>query len=434
MEIAQLLLSLLHAWGMEPELDRVCETKLGLLRPMVPVSFGVISKGGYMSLLLPTWKPKIPDGTADPVAAVVSASPTPPPRPPPPSQASLSGHQHQPPPGPAPSQAQMVAPPPGPARKSIESELPREMVQLERLTRLFTARTHWELSTTLTTNHLLATISLAYTLMSMNNATFVTEQERSRILHRQSTRTAMTTWSRAEEETEEQFTAQQAHIKQGWSRLATLHCVQLPDKVTTAGSRAFKRPQVEMMARRWQHHCLEVRQAAQALLLAELERLGPKGRKALVDSWAPFLPMYAAAEQQAGGAHQGGPGAGGADSPGSQGHSSPPQHPDTPDYAEEEEEGAEELCVRKPSSAAELKRKQTTAVVLLGVIGAEFGQDMGQEPVSAAPTPTASSGPTLTAAPPAPANNKRRSSTDVRRKSSVVEGFGLGNNNLARLT
>lgn len=46
MEIAQLLLSLLHAWGMDPDLDRVCEGKLGLLRPMVPVSFGVLSKGG----------------------------------------------------------------------------------------------------------------------------------------------------------------------------------------------------------------------------------------------------------------------------------------------------------------------------------------------------------------------------------------------------
>jgi len=46
MEIAQLLLSLLHAWDMDPDLDRVCETKLGLLRPMLPVSFGVISKGG----------------------------------------------------------------------------------------------------------------------------------------------------------------------------------------------------------------------------------------------------------------------------------------------------------------------------------------------------------------------------------------------------
>lgn len=53
MEIAQLLLSLLHAWGMEPELDRVCEIKLGLLRPMVPVSFGVISKGGGCRSVLP---------------------------------------------------------------------------------------------------------------------------------------------------------------------------------------------------------------------------------------------------------------------------------------------------------------------------------------------------------------------------------------------
>ncbi|KAE8738271.1 hypothetical protein FOCC_FOCC016255 [Frankliniella occidentalis] len=159
MEIVQLLLSLLHAWGMEPELDRVCETKLGLLRPMVPVS-----------CCCPRGSPRS-------------------------RTASLSGHQHQPPPGAA----------------AIESELPREMVQL------FTARTHWELSTTLTTNHLLATISLAYTLMSMNNATFVTEQERNRMLRRQNTRTAMSTWTRAEEE--------QAHIKQGWSRLATLHCV-----------------------------------------------------------------------------------------------------------------------------------------------------------------------------------------------------------------
>ncbi|XP_046689136.1 WD repeat-containing protein 7-like, partial [Homalodisca vitripennis] len=68
----------------------------------------------------------------------------------------------------------------------------------------------------------------------------------------------------------------------------------------------------------------------------------------------------------------------------------------------------DELCVRKPSSAAEMKRKQTTAVVLLGVIGAEFGQDVGE--------------------------TSRKRSEDQRRKSSVVEGFGIGNNNLARLT
>lgn len=52
--------------------------------------------------------------------------------------------------------------------------------------------------------------------------------------------------------------------------------------------------------------------------------------------------------------------------------------------------------MRKPSSLAELKRKQTTAVVLLGVIGAEFGQDITD-------------------------TNKKRVE-DQRRKSSVVEG------------
>lgn len=55
---------------------------------------------------------------------------------------------------------------------------------------------------------------------------------------------------------------------------------------------SFKRPQVEMMARRWQHHCIEIREAAQQILLGELGRMGKKGRKQLVESWAQFLPLY----------------------------------------------------------------------------------------------------------------------------------------------
>lgn len=47
--------------------------------------------------------------------------------------------------------------------------------------------------------------------------------------------------------------------------------------------------------------------------------------------------------------------------------------------------------------------------MLLGVIGAEFGQDIMSD------------------------SSKKRNNED-RRKSSVVEGFGIGNNNLARLT
>lgn len=55
---------------------------------------------------------------------------------------------------------------------------------------------------------------------------------------------------------QEVLTQQQAHVKQGWSLLAALHCVLLPDLVRTPD---FKRPQVEMLARRWQDRCLEVR-------------------------------------------------------------------------------------------------------------------------------------------------------------------------------
>lgn len=41
---------------------------------------------------------------------------------------------------------------------------------------------------------------------------------------------------------------------------------------------------------RWQDRCLEIRLAAQALLTRELNRMGMKGRKRLMESWAPFLP------------------------------------------------------------------------------------------------------------------------------------------------
>ncbi|KAL1123826.1 hypothetical protein AAG570_001597 [Ranatra chinensis] len=256
-------------------------------------------------------------------------------------------------------------------------------------------RGHWELSTTITTNHLLAIISVANTLMSMNNASFIAEQERTRKLQRQNTRVF------GDGEGSEELVA--AQIKQGWSLLATLHCVLLPDKVANTGSKAFKRSQVEMLATRWQHHCLEVRGASQALLLAELTRMGPKGRKALVEHWAQYLPLYPGADPMASPLTSS---AITTQTPQHHQHNQPTQQPAAQDEDDfEEEEVAEELYLRKPSSAAELKRKQTTAVVLLGVIGTEFGQDVID-----------------------------RRKEDQRRKSSVVEGFGIGNNNLARHT
>lgn len=359
MEVAQLMLSLIHSWGLDPHLDKVCETQLGLLRPMVPISFGVLSKGGYMSLLLPTWQNTIKKETV---------------------QTLLQRSDVQ-----------------------LSKSLPESLLRQEALTKLFTARLHWELSTTLTSNHLLGMVAMSNTLMSMNMATFVPEQERNRKLMRQSTKTNVA-WA-SEDDHEEIYTEQQAQIKQGWSLLSTHHCFLLPDKVDAMEPKNFKRPQVELMARRWQHHCIEIREAAQQLLLGELGRMGKKGRKQLVENWAQYLPLYTHTEPIA----QVQASTPGAAAPGAPGV--PPQ-PNDPNEEEVEEE-EEEVVRQKPSSLAELKRKQSTAVVLLGVIGAEFGQDISNE---------------------TSATQKKPGDQQQRRKSSIVDGFGIGNNNLARLT
>lgn len=115
MEIAQLILSILHAWELDSDLDRVCSAKLGLLKPKVPLCFGLISREGHLSLLLPT---------------AVSRPKTAPPN------ESASG--------------------------------------------FFAKRYHWQISSSLTTQHLLAITSVANTLMSMNNAGFLPDHENKR--------------------------------------------------------------------------------------------------------------------------------------------------------------------------------------------------------------------------------------------------------------
>ncbi|XP_050439135.1 WD repeat-containing protein 7 isoform X2 [Adelges cooleyi] len=359
MEIAQLLMSLLYAWGLDPDVDKICEAKLGLLRPMIPVSFGVISKGGFMSLLLPTWQSSI-----DLDDNFVKNS-----------QAPLK-------------------------------DLPPEMVHLELLTRLFTARTHWEVSTTVTSQHLLAIVAIANTLISMSAPGFL-ENSFSRQL---------SVKSRPEEGNADQSGSQITQVKQGWSQLKNLHCVSLPEKVIAHGSKSFKRIQIEMLAHRWQHHCLEVREAAQALLLAELERIGPKGRKTLVEFWVQYLPVSHSI-----GSMQSAPASYNNLTNVNANENIESTASTQDDEDDDEEDGLEDLCLRKPSSISELRRKQTTAVILMGVMGAEFGQEVS----------ATDSGSNI---------NRSQSTTlcrkpeEARRKSSVVEGFGIGNNNLSRLT
>ena len=52
-DIAQIIVSCIHAWGLDINIDNLCKERLGLLVPRAPVSFGVLSQHGHMALHLP---------------------------------------------------------------------------------------------------------------------------------------------------------------------------------------------------------------------------------------------------------------------------------------------------------------------------------------------------------------------------------------------
>lgn len=312
MDTAKLFMSCLHAWGLNGDLDEVCLNRLGMLRPHTPISFGLISRGSHMSLLLPTFKDSLLRRLA---------------------QGSMEG------------------------RKLSISEI--------------VGKGTYGISRAVTTQHLLSVISLANTLMSMTNATFIGEHMKKAPARPPRPGTPET---QRKSSTQASSPAMQSQIKQGWSQLAAMHCVMLPDLL---GLEKFRPPLLEMLARRWQDRCLEVREAAQALLLAELRRIGQSGRKDTIDLWAPYLPQYVDTVSSPGSAPET-----------AQTAPPPPEAlPTEPKVQEEEMDVTDDDitagCLsnlppnaKKICNSYEERRKQATAIVLLGVIGAEFGAEI----------------------------------------------------------
>ncbi|XP_026522073.1 WD repeat-containing protein 7 [Notechis scutatus] len=313
MDTAKLFMSCLHAWGLNNVLDELCSERLGMLRPHRSVSFGLLSRGGHMSLMLP--------GYHKPVDQVPSSDRT-------------------------------------------------EIVKPDPLTERHIRGTYG-ISRAVTTQHLLSIISLANTLMSMTNATFIGEHMKKGPAR--PPRPGTPDLGRVKTSTPLASPTAQGLIKQGWSQLAAMHCVMLPDLL---GLDQFRPPLLEMLARRWQDRCLEVREAAQALLLAELRRIEQAGRKEAIDTWAPYLPQYMDSVI----------------SPGVTAETiqtvnvTPEQSGPEIKIQEEEHDLVDEDIsagtlsglpqIKKISLSYEERRKQATAIVLLGVIGAEFGAEI----------------------------------------------------------
>ncbi|KAG8456783.1 hypothetical protein GDO86_002532 [Hymenochirus boettgeri] len=312
MDTAKLFMSCLHAWGLNNALDDVCLERLGMLKPHCPVSFGLLSRGGHMSLMLPGFN--------------------------------------------------------RPVCKEMDGNVVvgRKMSVSEGL-----GKGTYGVSRAVTTQHLLSLISLANTLMSMTNATFIGDHMKK--APNRPPKSGSPESIKGKTPTQSSSCIVQSQIKQGWSQLAAMHCVMLPDLL---GLDKFRPPLLEMLARRWQDRCLEVREAAQALLLAELRRIGQGGRKETIDFWAPYLPQYVDTVM----------------SPGvtaetvQTGSGSPESMTSEAKTQEEEQDLADDdilagclsnvPSLKKAAPSYEERRKQATAIVLLGVIGAEFGAEI----------------------------------------------------------
>ena len=62
-----LLLSCLHSWGVDINIDRTCLKHLGLFSPLEPISFGTVSSNSTFMLLLPQWEKRVEEQTPETV-------------------------------------------------------------------------------------------------------------------------------------------------------------------------------------------------------------------------------------------------------------------------------------------------------------------------------------------------------------------------------
>ena len=170
LEIARLFMSCLHAWGLDPDLDKLCINKLGLLKPKVPISFGLISRTGHMCLMLPAWhrrllQPNQPGTNVKPSSSNVNPATATPDKPTLLSQIETSSGMY--------SDSDTEADgTPGRKIKSSDVKTDKaDALQIE--LGQFSTRSRWQISSGVTTQHLLSVISTANTLMSMTNSAFI---------------------------------------------------------------------------------------------------------------------------------------------------------------------------------------------------------------------------------------------------------------------
>ncbi len=240
--IVRLLLSCLHAWNLDDHLDEQCEETLGLVRPYRPVSFGLLSRGSGLSLVLPGWglrsKRRIvphPGFELDPIEENVVVQK-------PPDhvldETSLPSHGSTSP-------------------RSVRKHLTRARSMETTFDQKYHVR--WQLSRSLTTQHLLTMVSITNTLM--NESIGAHELARS-----SGTRKRVSDSSFEDDSddsgSEESQTIRDNIIRAVWSQVAALHCVMLPEHMEGK----FYPPHLPVLAFRFLDPCQAVSMCVPILL------------------------------------------------------------------------------------------------------------------------------------------------------------------------
>ena len=230
------MISCLHSWNLDPNMDEVCVERLGLLKPVKPVSFGLLTRGNRLSLMLPGWYGEVGgEGNDDAETTLKKLSG---------NQALLLGTED--------------------TKKGTASETKPQPTSDHVVSALRTCfQSRWQLSSALTTLHLVGLVSVANTLMSMNQISFIPQEKRLALLTNTTLDIPASSSSYDENdkppvlsEMDVQIAMNhRAHIKAGWSQLAALHCCLLADILKIS---SFKPPLLHILARRWQDRCLEV--------------------------------------------------------------------------------------------------------------------------------------------------------------------------------
>ena len=138
------MISCLHTWGLDSSTDDVCYERLGLLKPVQPVSFGLLTREGRISMALPGWYDEVSiQRSKMEVINLLDDSPI-----------------------------EIGDSTTNTCEDANESGVSTSLCY----------RSHWLMSSALSTLHLVGLVSVANTLMSMNQVSFVVEEKRLALL------------------------------------------------------------------------------------------------------------------------------------------------------------------------------------------------------------------------------------------------------------